>query len=395
MSRTTHDIAVVGGGLVGATTALALSRAGFDVALVERRVAPPAHDPLHYDPRVYAIAPHSMTLLDRLGVWPQIAARRVSPYQRMRVWVERADSELAFSSADVGRDQLGWIVEHSLLMDTLWQALDEVAVYAPAEIESIQPVGPGHAPATANLRLAEGRVIQARLLIAADGANSGVRRMAGIDTIGWDYAQRAIVCHVRTEHAHQQTAWQRFLRSGPLAFLPLADGRCSIVWSASTALAEELMALGDAAFKRRLGEASGGRLGRMLEVTPRLGFPLRLLQAQDYVRPGLALVGDAAHSIHPLAGQGVNLGFADVETLVAELRSARDQRRDWAGLRTLRRYARVRKSENLDMLVITEGLYRLFNADIPGLRKVLGVGVDGVNQLGPLKTWLARQAVGN
>jgi len=390
VSPAQYDIAVVGGGPVGAAAALALHTSGFKVALIERSQPPVAYDSRTYDIRVYAIAPQSMALLDRLGVWPRIAAARVSPYRHMQVWVEQADRALCFSAADAGRNELGWIVEHGLIVDALWSALDGVAVYAPAGIEPIQ-FNDGLPPV---LQFDDGRSLQARLLIAADGANSSLRHAAGIDTIGWAYSQRAIVCHVKTAQPHRHTAWQRFLRSGPLAFLPLADDRCSIVWSADEALADELMALDDVTFRARLGATLGSPLGAIVEATPRISLPLRLLHARDYVRPGLALIGDAAHTVHPLAGQGVNLGFADIETLVAELTAARDKRRDWSGIRTLQRYARARKSANLDMLAVTDGLYRLFKAPVPGLRTLLGVGIDGVDQLAPLKSWLARQATG-
>ncbi len=389
MSELQYDIVVVGGGPVGATAALALQTSGFSVALIERNKPPVAYDKASYDARVYAIAPQSMQLLQGLDVWPKLAATRVSPYQQMRVWVEQVDSALCFSAADAGRSELGWIVEHGLIMDALWNALDSVAVHAPTVIERVE-FGDDPSPA---LMLDDGLRLQARLLVAADGANSKLRQDAGIDTLGWDYSQRAIVCHVRTERAHQGTAWQRFLRSGPLAFLPLADGRCSIVWSADETLAGELLALDDAAFRLRLAEALGGALGAVVESTARITLPLRLLHAQEYVRPGLALIGDAAHTVHPLAGQGVNLGFADITALVSVLTAARAAGRDWSGIRTLQRYARERKSANLDMLGVTDGLYRLFSAPVPGLRSLLGIGIDGVDQLTPLKSWLARQAI--
>jgi ubiquinone biosynthesis UbiH/UbiF/VisC/COQ6 family hydroxylase len=210
--------------------------------------------------------------------------------------------------------------------------------------------------------------------------------------VGWHYAQRAIVCHVDTQRAHRGIAWQRFLASGPLAFLPLADGRCSIVWSAEEALAGELLALDDAAFAARLGEAAEHALGEVLRTTPRLSFSLRLLHAQDYARPGLVLVGDAAHTVHPLAGQGVNLGFADVQQLTSTLVEARDAGRDWSASRRLHSYARARKAANLEMLAVTDGLYRAFRLRLPGLKAALGLGLEAVDKLGPLKSWLARQA---
>lgn len=387
MSTLQHQIIVVGGGPVGAAAALALSQQGFEVALLERGSAPPAYDPAGYDLRVYALAPHSARLLDGLGVWPEVLARRASPYGAMRVWERGPEHALRFDCADTGRAELGWIVEHSLVVDRLWAKLDGVVRYERAAIESAV-----FGEAGTILRLSDGRELRARLVVAADGAESQLRGLAGIDTVGWGYAQRAIVCHVRTQRPHRATAWQRFLSSGPLAFLPLADGHCSIVWSAEEALAQELLALDDAAFLARLGEALEHALGEVLDATPRISFPLRLLHAQDYVRPGLVLVGDAAHAIHPLAGQGVNLGFADVQELARTLAVSRDAGRDWAGLRNLQRYARARKAANLEMLTLTDGLYRAFRLRVPGLKAALGLGMEAVGRLGPLKAWLARQA---
>jgi len=355
--------------------------------LLERGAAPPAYNPSDYDLRVYALAPQSMRLLDQLGVWPDLAAARISPYGGMRVWERGPEHALRFDCADSGRAELGWIVEHSLVVDALWRKLGGMASYQRAAVEAAVFEESG-----ATLRLADGRALRARLVVAADGADSQLRGLAGIDTVGWAYAQRALVCHVRTQRPHRGIAWQRFLASGPLAFLPLADGRCSIVWSAEEPLAKELLALDDAAFMARLGEAAEQALGEVLQTTPRVSFPLRLLHAQDYARPGLVLVGDAAHAIHPLAGQGVNLGFADVQQLAGTLAAARDAGRDWSGLRTLQAYARARKSANLEMLVLTEGLYRAFRLRVPGFKAALGLGMEAVDKLGPLKSWLVRQA---
>ena len=387
MSAIQHDIIVVGGGPVGAATAVALAQQGFAVALLERGSAPPAYDAADYDLRVYALAPHSARLLDGLGAWPNISSRRTSPYSGMRVWERGPEHALSFDCADTGRAELGWIVEHSLVVDALWAKLEGVTRYERTAVESARFGDSG-----TMLQLADGRELRARLVVAADGADSQLRGLAGIDTVGWGYAQRAIVCHVRTQQPHRAIAWQRFLSSGPLAFLPLADGRCSIVWSAVEELARELLALDDAAFMSRLAQALEHALGEVVQTTARVSFPLRLLHAQDYARAGLVLVGDAAHAIHPLAGQGVNLGFADVEQLVATLVEARDAGRDWSGLRNLQRYARARKAANLEMLTLTEGLYRAFRLRLPGLKAALGLGMEAVGKLGPLKAWLARQA---
>lgn len=387
MTSLFFDIIVVGGGPVGAAAAIALHRQGFRTALVERASAPAAYDPAGYDLRVYAVAPHSARLLDQLGVWSSIRARRISPYGAMRVWERGPDHALEFDGAPSGLAELGWIVEHSLVVDALWTRLDGITVFERTGIHAAEI-----SERSSTLHLADGRSLRARLVVAADGADSQLRGLAGIDTVSWPYAQRAIVGHVRTGKPHRATAWQRFLASGPLAFLPLADGRCSIVWSAEEPLAQELLALDDTAFMERLGEAFEDALGPILETTPRVSFPLRLLHAQDYARPGLVLVGDAAHAIHPLAGQGVNLGFADVAQLAATLAEARAAGRDWPALRTLQRYARARKAANLEMLAVTDGLYRAFRVRLPGVKAMLGLGMEAVGKLDPLKKWLARQA---
>ncbi|MDR3416138.1 MAG: UbiH/UbiF/VisC/COQ6 family ubiquinone biosynthesis hydroxylase [Nevskia sp.] len=388
MTSLRFDAIVVGGGPVGAAAALALRGQGCAVALLERGGAPPAHDPADYDLRVYATSPASMQLLDALGAWPEIAARRVSPYVSMRVWERDPAHALRFGAADVGRSELGWIVEHGLILDVLWRRLGDIARFEHATIASAEFGAPESV-----LRLADGRELRARLVVAADGADSQLRALAGIDTVGWAYAHHAIVCHVQTGRPHEATAWQRFLGTGPLAFLPLADGRCSIVWSAEQPLAAELLALDDAAFMTRLGAAAEYALGEVTAVTRRISFPLRLQHATEYVRPGLVLVGDAAHTVHPLAGQGVNLGFADVAQLGATLAEAREAGRDPYSLRNLQRYGRARKAQNVEMLALTDSLYRAFRLRLPGLKAALGLGLEAVDRLGPLKGWLARQAL--
>ncbi len=384
-----HDILVVGGGPVGAAAALALRQAGFDVALLDRAAAPKPFDPTDYDPRVLALAPGAQRFLKQLGVWTEIAAARISPYVAMRVWERDPERALSFEASALGQAQLGWIVEHGLLVAALWRALDGAAIYSNAAIDAAEFVD-----GACVLRLVDGRRLAARLAVAADGADSPLRRFVGIPTLAWPYAQIALVCHVRTARPHRATAWQRFGAQGPLAFLPLADGRASNVWSADEPLARELLALDDAAFRERLGAASDDVLGDILHVTPRLSFPLRLVHASEYARPGLVLAGDAAHAVHPLAGQGVNLGLADAQTLAANLGAARAVGRDWSGMRTLARYARARKAANLEMLALTDALYRAFRQRAPGVRAALGLGMELVDRLAPLKNWLARQATG-
>ena len=391
MSTVTRcDIAVVGGGPVGAVAALALRDAGFSVVLVERGPAPPPFDLARHDPRVYAIAPASAQLLDRLGVWPAIAGARISPYTRMQVWERAAELGLRFDAADSGHGALGWIVEQGLILASAWARLDGIALRVGIAASAVQlPEEDGGA---VELRLGSGETLQPRLIVAADGADSPLRDQAGIETTTWTYAQRAIIARVTMAAAAASTACQRFLPTGPLAFLPLAGGDHSIVWSADLARAETLLALDDDRFAQALAEASQFALGEVQAVSPRLSFPLRLLHAREYHRPGLVLVGDAAHAIHPLAGQGANLGFADVVQLVETLASARTAGRDWASVRTLSAYGRARKAANLELLALTDGLYRGFGTTVPGLREVLGFGLEAVNRLAPLKSLLATRA---
>ncbi|GAC1628310.1 MAG: UbiH/UbiF family hydroxylase [Nevskia sp.] len=385
------DVAVVGAGPVGLAAAIGLRRAGLSVVLVERGGAPAAHALARHDAKVYAIAPESARLLALLGVWERIAATRTSPYTAMRVWDREPARALTFAAADAGAAQLGWIVEHGLIVSALWARREGIEVLLNARVESLRlPDGAGRE--LAQITLADGRGIDAKLVVAADGADSQIRELAGIETVGWRYGQRALVCEIGTERPHRGIAQQRFLATGPLALLPLSDGRCSIVWSAEEALASELLALDDAAFRARLTEASQGVLGEILDAGPRLAVPLRLLHAREYVREGLALVGDAAHAIHPLAGQGLNLGLADVAQLLATIVAAREAGRDWRSGRRLAHYARARKAANLEMLALTDGLSRAFGLRLPGLKTALGLGLEAVDRLAPLKELLMRQA---
>lgn len=391
-ARRDCDIAVVGAGPVGVVAALALRAAGFEVLLVERGLPPPAFDAAHYDSRVYAIAPASARLLDRLGVWPSIAAARISPYTRMQVWARAAELGLSFDAADSGHAALGWIVEQGLILSAAWRQLGTLPLRVGIKAEALLLPDEAGDEARAELRLGNGEVLRPRLVVAADGADSPLREQAGIDTTTWRYSQRAIVAQLSLSEARPGSAYQRFLPTGPLAFLPLADGRHSIVWSADTARAAELLTMDDAAFAAALAEASQHALGEVTALGPRSAFPLRLLHARDYHRPGLVLVGDAAHAVHPLAGQGANLGFADVARLAETLRAAREAGRDWASARSLSAYSRARKAANLEMLALTDGLYRGFGSAIPGLRELLGLGLETVNRIAPVKSLLARQA---
>lgn len=385
------DVVVAGGGMTGAAAALCLAREGFSVTLVEAH-APAvwqAGDPV--DPRVVALAPSSAMLLDTLGIWKDIRTARVGPYRRMHVWDAGSGGHLDFDAADLQRDTLGWIVENRLVQHMLWQALAPAGVrcLCPARVVESTPEADG-----IQLLLDDGQTLDARLLVAADGAGSPLRAKVGIGTRGRDYAQRGVVAHLRTEHPHGDTAWQRFLPGGPIALLPLADGRCSLVWTLPDAEAGTVLELSDEDFMAAVGVATDFRLGRVLETSARAAFMLRLQLAERYLAPRMVLLGDAAHVVHPLAGQGVNLGFRDVQELRNTLVQAREANRDIGAEPVLRRYARRRRSaDTLDGCAF-DALERLFTRREPLVVALRGLGVRAMDRVGPLKRLFARHAAG-
>ncbi len=380
------DVIVAGGGTVGLAAAAALSQAGFAVLLLERGPPPPAYSGAEVDLRVYALSPASLHLLDALGVGALVRAARSSPYQGMQVWYDDPAQALRFDARP--GESLGAIVEQGLLNALLWAQGNAWQRLPHTEIASVATAEDGSA-----VTLTDGRVLSTRLLVIADGPDSPLRAQLGIDSIGWDYAQRALVAHVQTERAHGGIARQRFLATGPLALLPLADGRCSVVWSCHTALAEELLALAPPAFNTRLAAASGQVLGAVLQSSEIKSFPLRLKHVPNNVVPGAVVIGDAAHVIHPLAGQGVNLGLADVQALAETLAAARTAGRGWWRARTLGRYTRLRRAETMEMLAMTEALSRAFSSNAT-LAKLLGYGLGVVNRVEPLKQIFAQRAEG-
>ncbi|MBS0433146.1 MAG: UbiH/UbiF/VisC/COQ6 family ubiquinone biosynthesis hydroxylase [Proteobacteria bacterium] len=385
------DVAIAGGGMIGAACALALARRGFDVTLIEAREPAPWHAEDREDLRVIALAPSSAKLLEELGVWQTVRNARVSPYSRMQVWDAMSGAQLDFDAASEGRAELGWIVENKLLLWTLWQALDAAGVrlVCPGEVRDFET-----RPDRVGLTLGAGESLSARLLVIADGAHSTLRGKTGIRTRGRDYAQRAVVAHVATERPHEAAAWQRFLPGGPIALLPLSDGRSSIVWTLPDAEAQRVLAMDDAAFRDAVGFATDFRLGRIIEATPRASFPLRLQLAQDYATARCVLLGDAAHAVHPLAGQGANLGLRDVAELVSVLSEAREADRDFTAMHVLQRYARRRRSaDTLDALSF-DALARVFAMRAPPLVALRGLGMRAVNASRPLKRKLVVHAAG-
>jgi 2-octaprenyl-3-methyl-6-methoxy-1,4-benzoquinol hydroxylase/2-octaprenylphenol hydroxylase len=389
--RSALDIAVAGGGMVGAACALALARRGFAVALVE------AHEPAPWvagepeDLRVIALARSSARLLEELGVWRDIEAARVSPYRCMRVWDAASGAEIAFDAAQEGRAQLGWIVENKLVARTLWDSLDAAGVrrVCPAQITAF-----ARREDRVTLDLADGSAVSAALLVIADGAGSRLRQQADIRVRGRDYHQRAVVAHVATERPHEATAWQRFTREGPIALLPLGDGRSSIVWSLPEARAREVLALDDEGFREAAGLAADFRLGRITATTPRASFPLRLQLAKTYATDRCVLLGDAAHAVHPLAGQGANLGLRDVAELAGVLGEARANGRDFTAPHVLHRYARRRRAAATIDARSFDAIERMFAWQAPGWTALRGLGIRAVNRFGPLKRALAAHAEG-
>lgn len=391
------DLIIVGAGMVGSALALALEHSGLDILVVDGSplsVKPFAAD-APFEPRVSALSAASQRILERLDVWPGIAARRASPYRDMQVWDGSGTGSVHFSAASVHAESLGHIVENRVVQDALLERLhdSDLGLLANARLEQLRRSGDGWL-----LQLADGRELRAPLLVAADGANSAVRRLAGCATREWDYLHHAIVTSVRCARPHQRTAWQRFTDDGPLAFLPLQRGAdehwCSIVWSTVPAEAERLMKLDDEAFRHELGKAFEWRLGEVSQVDPRLCIPLRQRHAKRYVESGLALIGDAAHSIHPLAGQGVNLGFLDVAVLADVLLHALERGEQPNDVRVLSRYERRRMPHNLAMMAAMEGFERLFQADPLPLRWLRNSGLNWVDELPEAKALFVRQALG-
>lgn len=391
------DVAVVGAGVVGAAAALAFARDGFDVALVEAR-EPAPWSPQRPDLRVYAFAPDNAALLHDLGVWNAMRESRAQPYRAMRVWDAAGGGEIVFDADAFGRRELGWIVENGLLVDRLWSALPQAGVqlHCPEQVEALER----DADDSVGLVLAGGRRLRARLVVAADGAESRLRRLAGIQAPAHDYGQRGLVAYVDSERSHEATCWQRFLPGGPVAFLPTQgedgarDRRSSIVWTLPGAEAERLLAADEATFLGELERAFDGRLGALVRVSQRAAFPLRRQLAQRYVSGRVAVVGDAAHVVHPLAGQGVNLGLRDVAGLRASLQQARRRGADLGSPHRLARWARERRSENALAAYGFDGLNALFSNDDLAATLVRGPLLGLAGKLPPLAHFFWRRAAG-
>lgn len=401
------DVAIVGAGLVGAALAASLKTSNLTVALIDnqteaelQKTLEPASVVDQFEARVSALTVASQNLLKAVGAWEMLNLEQVQSYQNMKVWDELGTASIEFDSAELYQDSLGCIVENQLILSALHRLLASqvnVKRFLGQRLNSIDLIDA--ADGVHQLTLDNNQPVQCKLLVAADGANSKVRQWAALPTREWDYQHEAIVATVKSTEKHQNTAWQRFSESGPLAFLPLSDKDnseqfCSIVWSQKTATAKHLMALTDAEFLTELSKAIEYKLGPLEAVSTRYSIPLRQRHAKSYVKTGLVLLGDAAHTIHPLAGQGVNLGFKDVQALSAILLKADKQGLDINSLVLLKRYQRQRQGDNLLMMGAMEGFKRLFEQPDPIVRWLRNVGMNWVNQQHFLKNQIAKHAMG-
>jgi 2-octaprenylphenol hydroxylase len=394
--RRDFDVMIVGGGMVGAALAALLARderlSGWRIAIIEPAAVRPPDDGV-VDRRVSAVSRASERILRSVEAWDPVA-RHACPYGEMVVWdaASRCDARdaLHFSAAETGEPDLGHIVENLRVQRSLLDSrYARSATVLSSGLEALEIEAE-----SARVRLADGRRFSCGLVVGADGGGSRTRELSGIGRAGWNYGQSAVVAHLRTERPHRHTAWQRFLPDGPLALLPLADGRVSLVWSTATAAAEQARTVAAEEFAKRVTEASDRVLGRVELDSERAALPLALWHSREYVRPRLALVGDAAHTIHPLAGQGVNLGFLDAACLVEVLGDAVAAGSEPFELRSLRRYERWRRSENALMLGTTDTLNRLFGEKSVTLAAARRLGLSIVAGQPLLRRALIRRALG-
>lgn len=390
MTNQPTEIAIVGGGMVGGALALGLAQHGFTVTVIEHAVPAPFVADSQPDVRISAISAASVSLLKGLGVWDAVQGMRSHPYRRLETW-EWENAHVVFDANELKLPLLGYMVENNVLQQALWQALEahpKVTLRVPASLIALHRQNDRH-----ELELAGGERISAKLVIGADGASSQVRQMAGIGIHAWQYAQSCMLITVQCENDPGDSTWQQFTPDGPRAFLPLFDHWASLVWYDSPARIRQLQALSMSQLQDEIAKHFPVRTGKVTPVAAG-AFPLIRRHALQYVQPGLALVGDAAHTIHPLAGQGVNLGYRDVDALIDVLVNARSYGESWASLPVLKRYQTRRMADNFIMQSGMDLFYAGFSNNLQPLRIFRNLGLMAAERAGVLKRQALKYALG-
>lgn len=376
--------------MVGAAAALGLAQIGWSVALLEHDAPAPFDKDSVPDLRVSALGCTSVALLKQLGAWPQVQQMRYAPYRRLETW-EQPGSQVVFDAASLSLPELGFMVENRILQLALWQQFAEcpnLTLLCPSRLQSMVRIDDYW-----KVTLNEQEEIQGRLVIGADGANSLVRRLAGIGTSGWQYRQSCMLITVETDVMQQDTTWQQFFPTGPRAFLPLFDHWASLVWYDSPQRIRQLQAMSMAQLSQEIAAFFPSRLGAVKAIAAG-AFPLVRRHAQQYVKPGLVLLGDAAHTINPLAGQGVNLGYRDVDALLEVLSQARELAEPWHSEQVLLRYQRRRRTDNLMMQSGMDLFYTAFSNDLPAVKFARNLALMVAQRAGKLKEHALRYALG-
>ena len=385
------DVVIIGSGIVGSSLALALKNSGLNIALVESRPPSIFSDDKNWDSRIYAISPSSVSFLEDLGVWTRINRNRITPVHEMKIFGDDDSTCLDFSAYDAGMTELAFIVENRQLQTAAWNELEKqstkIKVFCPVQCTSIE-----WNATHANVRLSNGELLQTALIIGADGVNSWVRNQAKIEVSQHSYQQSAMVANFSTELSHQNIARQWFRRDGVLALLPLPDKLVSMVWSANEEQSTRLLSLSKTDISQQVEEASSHTLGKLQLITKPVSFPLNFVHVNNLIKSRLALIGDAAHGIHPLAGQGVNLGLRDARKLVSTI-IERGPRSDCGDYMLLRQYERARKEDILVMEFTTDSLQKLFNNENPTLARLRNLGLGITNQFPLLKKLLMQHAL--
>lgn len=381
------DVVVAGGGMVGAATAIGLAQQGLSVAVLEGVTPAPFDSSQPMDLRVSAISPHSVSLLERLGAWEAVMAMRLCPYKRLETW-EHPECRTRFSAEQMHLERLGYIVENRVIQLALWQQFElypNLLLKCPAKMVSATATGNGY-----EISLEDGSQLHATLLVGADGAQSRVRQQAGIGITAWDYRQHCMLINVETALPQQDITWQMFTPHGPRSFLPLPGHQASLVWYDSPARIQLLSAMSPEQLEAQIVAHFPAEIGE-IKVLGHGSFPLTRRHAQHYCKPGIVLLGDAAHTINPLAGQGVNLGFKDVDVLLHEIEKSGQ---DWSKVRVLKAYERRRRPDNLLMQSGMDFFYTTFSNNLLPLKLVRNAGLKLAEQAGPIKQKVLKYAMG-